>query len=481
MYIKQLMCFFMLAVGIAFSSASHAGFWDKFKAAICPSGNEPGDYSWCDTLKHLTNPPGADNPVTPAQREGLYPLLSNPSNFEDGWDPKKHYIWQTVQLHPDTGAICGNGSPYKFFVNRVPNTSNTVIYMEGGGACWDYESCTGQTGIRGARNPNGVPDDYMSILNPSSSLVSPFVFRLHPWTRTKTQNWNMVYVPYCTGDIYAGDRTTIYEDPNGEGDPLVWHHNGLKNTRAITAWLKDNLPKPTQMLNTGCSAGGTGSLANYFPLRRDIAPNKSFLINDSGPIFTAPAGSDPADYPSIKLHNQIKEAWGLYDGYDSPLAYIERELPGFDASDLGTLMKSLAVNYANDRMGQTHFWDDGNYSGYSYERFYDDIINAPDPETAKMRVRMRWHQDTERMKSDLQPYDNFGYYLPRYRNLNDSHCSTIVDFNHGDIQEAGLELSDFVDNVLDGSGSVMQASETDTQADYDKPKNLIYELLNQLL
>src|SRR5690606_12100748 len=164
---------------------------------------ELGDYSALKTLLNLVSPPPADNKVTPAQGLGPYPLLNNPGGFNAGFKPGAYYAWQTVQLAPQTGAVCGNGSPYKFFVNRVPNTTNTIIYLEGGGACWDYASCTGQTGIRGARNPDGIPDDYMSLLNPGASLVSPLVVRLHPWTRTKTQNWNMVYVPYCTGDIYS--------------------------------------------------------------------------------------------------------------------------------------------------------------------------------------------------------------------------------------------------------------------------------------
>ena len=193
-----------------------------------------------------------------------------------------------MKLAASTGAVCGNGSQYKFFVNRVPNTRNTIIYMEGGGACWDYPSCSGQSGVRGARNPNGVPDNYMDLLgNPGASLVSPFVVRLHPYNAVKTQNWNMVYAPYCTGDVYSGDKVAVYTDPSGQSAPLVWHHNGLRNARAVVAWLRNNLPRPTQMLSTGCSAGGIGSLNNYAHLRRDLAPSRAFLINDSGPAFSA--------------------------------------------------------------------------------------------------------------------------------------------------------------------------------------------------
>ena len=73
----------------------------------------------------------------------------------------------------------------------------------------------------------------------------------------------MVYVPYCTGDMYSGDKVAVYDDPSNQAPPLVWHHNGLRNLRAVVAWLKDNLPRPDADAITGCSAGGIGSLDNY--------------------------------------------------------------------------------------------------------------------------------------------------------------------------------------------------------------------------
>ncbi len=453
---------FLGAMAVSFSLASFA---------------EQGDYGAWQSFLNLFSPPKADNRVEPAQRLGPYPLLSN-SSGNGGFSPGAYWSWQTVKLGAETGAVCGNGSPYKFFVNRVPNTSNTIIYLEGGGACWDYESCTGATGIRGARNPNGVPDNYMSLQNPSASLVSPFVFRLHPWTRTKTQNWNMVYVPYCTGDIYSGDRVAVYNDPSGQKSPLVWHHNGLRNMRAIVSWLKDNLQRPSQMLTTGCSAGGTGSLTNYAHLRRDMEPDRGYMIDDSGPIYSAPVGGNSETYPSLPLHTTIRSVWGLDAG---PLHYASSELANFSLNNLGTMYRGLATRYPNDRMGHTQFWDDLNYSSYSYERFFDDIKNAPTQALKEQRIHQRWYQDTQRLASELSQYPNIGYYLPRYRAVNESHCTTIIEFANADIQEQGLQLDHFVNNVLNGSGAVMEASESDTQADYNKPFNLLYWLLNQLL
>lgn len=439
---------------------------------------EQGDYSSFQTLVNLLSPPRADNPVTAAQRTGPYPLLTNPSGFSDGFSRGAYYQWQTIRLAPSTGAVCGNGSPFKFFVNRVPNTRNTIIYMEGGGACWDYASCSGQEGIRGARNPNGIPDNYMQLQNPGASLVSPFVVRLHPWTSVKTQNWNLVYVPYCTGDVYGGDRVAVYNDPSGQQGPLVWHHNGVRNVRAVVGWLKNNLPRPTQMLSTGCSAGGIGSLNNYPHVRRDMAPTRGFLINDSGPLFSAPVNGSPQQYPSLPLHTRIRDVWGLDQG---PLPYIASEVPGFSLANLGSLYGALAAKHPNDRLGHTHFWKDLNYSSYSYERFYPEIAAEPNPALKNALLHEKWNVDTSRLRQTLDALPNFGGYFPQYRALNESHCTTIVDFENGDIQERGLQLRHFIDSVLEGTGPVLDASESSDAADRAKPINLIYTLVDGLL
>ena len=77
--------------------------------------------------------------------------------------------------------------------------------------------------------------------------------------------------------------------------------------------------------------------------------------------------------------------------------------------------------------------------------------------------------------------DNVGGYFPQYRVLNESHCTTIVDFKNADVQAQNLELKHFIDSVLDGRGKVLDASEQDDKADKAKPFNLLYWLVDQLL
>lgn len=306
-----------------------------------PAYAEAGDYSAFRTALNLIFPPGADNPVTPAQMQGPYPLLPNPAAYADGFSPGAYYQWQTIRLAPSTGAVCGNGSQYKFFVNRVPNTRN-----------------------------------------------------------------------------------------------------------------------------------------NYAHLRRDLAPTRGFLIDDSGPAFSAPAGADPSQYPSRLLHTQIRTAWGLDQG---PLPYLATQLPAFTSSDLGTLYGALSSKYSGDRLGHTHFWQDMNYSSYSYERFHADIIAAPTQAAKEALIHAKWAVDTSRLNQTLQALPNLGGYFPQFRALNESHCTTIVDFENGDVQERGLELRHFVDSVLDGSGNVLDASEASDAADRAKPFNPLYFLIDSLL
>ncbi len=205
----------------------------------------------------------------------------------------------------------------------------------------------------------------------------------------------------------------------------------------MVAWLKDNLPRPTQMLSTGCSAGGVGSLTNYHPLRRDMAPTRGFLIDDSGPVFPTPAAGDPQQYPSQPLHTKIREAWGL-DGADGPLNYLAGELPQFDLGDLGTLYPALSAKLPQDRLGHTHFWKDLNDSSYSCERFFPEFEGA-DQETREALLYAKWDVDTARLHEQLAALANFGGYFPQYRALNESHCTTIVDFKNGDVQAQRLD------------------------------------------
>ena len=159
-----------------------------------------------------------------------------------------------MTLPAASGAACGDGSPYRIFVNRALFTKKTVVMFEGGGACWSQGVCEGDGGILGASNPNGLPTNYLT--GPTRSFlgyVTPFTSRLNPWPACKTQSWNIVYVPYCTGDVHVGNKIAVYNDKNAS-QPRTEYHRGDRNIVATANWLAANMYRPDELLVTGFSA-----------------------------------------------------------------------------------------------------------------------------------------------------------------------------------------------------------------------------------
>ena len=368
----------------------------------------------------------------------------------------KYLAWEAVELPVASGASCGNGTPYRFFVNRTPFSSKTVVIYEGGGACWDQKACLGGD-LLSASNPNGVGADYMSSTR--NQFVTPFNARLHPFQHVQTQGWNIVFMPYCTGDVHTGNKTAVYNDsePN---KPLAYHHRGAVNSEAAAAWLKANLPRPDQLLVTGFSAGGAGATSNYAIVRTALDPKKSALMADAGPLFPAPRSGTPAQYPSLPLQNKIRVAWGL-DEPDGILTKITKQYPGLmDPDNLGKATTALGRYFKDDRFGYALFQMDGVYSDFSYSKFYPEINAASEEDRARL-LNVKWMQDVRNWTAEIDTQPNAGYYVPYARDLLKAHCLTALTFSGTAIKERKLtDVGSFVDNLIDGKGTPTRAFET---------------------
>jgi len=399
------------------------------------------------------------------------------------WAAAGYFQWETIDLPAASGAACGDGSQYRIFVNRTPLSKNLVLMYEGGGACWDQNACTG-VGHLAAANPNGVPADYLRLLNTAAfGMVTPFSSRNDPFQAVPTQSWNIVYVPYCTGDVHSGSKVVVYDDAD-PAHPRTEYHRGQANMRAAAQWLRANLGQPQDLLLTGFSAGGAGSTVTYALVRDILAPSgKSSLLADSGPLLQAPRSGTPAQYPSLPLHNTIRSAWGL-DEPGGLITLFAGALPAFDVDNLGSVSGALAQRYPNDRFAFMAFQADTNFSAFSYEKFYPDISGAPNDLIRRQRLLALWQPDLAMWVADLQQYANVSYHLPYFRNFNDSHCLTIVDFSGTGIEELGIaSIAPFVDNTL-ARGPVMRNVEADQVSDYFRPLSdaiRLFKLLERLL
>jgi hypothetical protein len=338
------------------------------------------------------------------------PLSAQAIGIEDVVDGGNTYPWQQIEL---PGTLCGNGSQYRFYVYDSPTSNNLLISFEGGGACWDYATCSGAAGLLGAAHPNGIPNNYITEFQPK--YVSPLINGADPGVpfRAKkdiaTKGFDMVYVPYCTGDVHIGNSVVTYTDPSGVNPPITWRHVGYNNTKKILDYLHTRFPSINKLVVTGFSAGGVATSAAYYQARRTLLPAKGYMLNDSGPPFPAPNST----YKSRPLHDLIKVQWALSTLYS--------QLPAtFNQNDLGSITDMVSIEFPTDQLAYTGYNSDYNFSRFSYERFYPGITQAG--------VLANWRQDTVNLVNKMKARANFSYHIPWHRPINDSHCVSIITF-----------------------------------------------------
>jgi hypothetical protein len=60
-----------------------------------------------------------------------------------------------------------------------------------------------------------------------------------------------------------------------------------------------------------------------------------------------------------------------------------------------------------------------------------------------------WASDTDNLVSLYQTRDNLYYFLPYWRNVNDSHCTTVLSFAGSDIEDHNMTLAQWVNDFID--------------------------------
>ena len=108
---------------------------------------------------------------------------------------------------------------------------------------------------------------------------------------------------------------------------------------------------------------------------------------------------------------------------------------------MGTINTALADEFPKDRLATTYFRRDMDFSLYSYERFY----NFP----PKEEIMSMWDADTQLFTKLYDTRDNLHYFIPYWRNVNDSHCTTVLSFAGSDIEAQNLTLEQWVKDLLD--------------------------------
>ncbi|MDJ0785363.1 MAG: pectin acetylesterase-family hydrolase [Myxococcota bacterium] len=207
---------------------------------------------------------------------------------------------------------CSAGGPYSFWVRR--GTENKLLmYYQGGGACWENLTCNGIPGLTGPTfktntSDNDNPDNFTSGFADLDNPDNPF------------RDWNVVFVPYCTGDVHWGNEVVDHTGPF----PITIHHKGYANAQTAEKWAREHFVLPDQVFVTGSSAGSYGAIVNSLPLQEFAYPSTEFVV-------LGDAGNGVITESFLRDNLAI---WGIEENLPTWIPAFDVPITQLDAADL---------------------------------------------------------------------------------------------------------------------------------------------------
>lgn len=211
------------------------------------------------------------------------------------------FVYQEVE-----GALCRDGSPAGYYLKKG-TSKNLMIFLNGGGVCFDDFFC----GINPANVDQSLPGETLfgATLDQISASLMPVrqtppeegIFQSDP--SNPVSDWTQVFVPYCTGDVYAG---TTHDAPviTSTMDMPPQQFVGYTNLGLFYQTLAADYGDSEKVLLTGSSAGGFGTLLNYDRTSDFFNHSKVYAITDSGIPFRD-------QYLEPCLQKQWRDLWGI--------------------------------------------------------------------------------------------------------------------------------------------------------------------------
>ena len=232
-----------LSLFLALALGSQAAFADSAKTQRGLNTRAQSELSAAGVDKYL----GKFTPSTTEELDG-------------GW------VRHSFDTDDGDGPICIAGDPYSV-LTKEGDPKKLLVFLQGGGACWqNFYNCS-TTAADGARPPFGVFD--------STEPDNPFA------------DYSIVYLPYCDGSAFGGDNV-VADASFPEGDPgsSLRYHRGVRNQSAGMDVAGKLFPRAKQVTVMGHSAGGVGVAAFAPFLARYVFGNniKLTVFNDAGPI-----------------------------------------------------------------------------------------------------------------------------------------------------------------------------------------------------
>ena len=315
--------------------------------------------------------------------------------------------WQWVDF-PD--AFCRDGTPTGIGVRRGLSP-NLIVFFEGGGACFNGFTCLANphhydaADFLGWGGHSGIFADH----NPDNPVA----------------DWTAIYIPYCSGDVHAGDHSGVVI-PDAPGEQQF---AGYTNVDAFLRRIVPTFGDAPEVLVTGVSAGGFGAGFNYHRIARIFAHARVTLLDDSGPVMRD-------KYLAPCLQQQWRDVWDLGATLPAPCD----ECFAADGGGIHHIVDFLGRRHPNQRMGYISSERDATISIF-YSFGLDECVGlgAIYPSGTFLEGLYDFRE------SVLRPLGNAGsYYIPS------TDHTWISGSRFYSTEVAGVLLTDWVADLLAG-------------------------------
>ncbi|MDE0882254.1 MAG: pectin acetylesterase-family hydrolase [Myxococcota bacterium] len=314
-----------------------------------------------------------------------------------------------TELSPGGDTTCSRGQDWGFFF-RPGTIDKLVIEFQGGGACWNYATCS----IADAIFKDNIEDVRDAV---SQGLRRGIYDHTNP--DNPFAGWHHLFIPYCTGDIHWGRATVEYTGENGAA-PFILEHKGAVNSEVALRWVGENLPSPETIFVGGCSAGAYGSIGWAPYIMRDFPNSKVVQMGDCG------AG--------IITDRFLQDSFPGWHALDTLPGWIENLDPvrtDFGTLELKDLYAEVGKFYPDQNVAQYNTVLDENQVFY-----YTAMGGEGDAEDWSVKMRDQIHRiadETPNFRSFIAP--------------GEQHC-ILPRSNFYDVESDGVRLVDWLRELV---------------------------------
>ncbi|KAG6609347.1 Carbohydrate esterase [Phytophthora cinnamomi] len=159
---------------------------------------------------------------------------------------------------PVTGFTTNSTYFFQVFPNTNHDKSKLMIFFQGGGGCTDENTCA--FGLECSLAENAFFTTVATVRG-AGVIDRSMVDNMF-------KDWNVVFVPYCTGDVHTGNKVfppfesgieKSLGNPQCLGKNFSMHMNGYNNSKSALDWARQNFPDVDNLVVGGASAGSLGA------------------------------------------------------------------------------------------------------------------------------------------------------------------------------------------------------------------------------